>query len=103
MTSSQWILILALAFAAFGLRFTGLIAGARLQRSRFAPLLDELPGLIVISLVASSLAGQPVVAWFAAGVAALVALFSNNIILTMIVGVTVFATLTHIGEFTVIP
>ncbi len=99
MTGSQWVFILALAGAAFGIRLLGLLAGGRMQRSRFAPLLDELPGLIVVSLVASALAGQPLVAWVAAFVAVLAALVSNNVIVTMIVGVIAFAGLTAGGVF----
>jgi len=90
-----------LGFGDLGIRLIGLLAGARLQRSRFAPLLDELPGLIVISLVASSLANQPIVTWLAALIAAMVAVFSNNIILTMIVGVVAFATLRLVGGITI--
>ncbi|MEM6890500.1 MAG: AzlD domain-containing protein [Pseudomonadota bacterium] len=83
-----------LAVAAFSIRILGLVAGGRIRASRYAWVLDELPGLIVLSLVASSLAGQPTQVWFAAIVAVCVALLTNHLISTMIVGVVAFAAIT---------
>ncbi|WP_412562135.1 AzlD domain-containing protein [Thalassobius sp. MITS945101] len=97
MTVSYWMLILALAIAAFTIRVVGLFAGDAIKSSRFSWMLDELPGLIVVSLVASSLAGQPAETWVAAGVALAVAYFTNHVILTMFVGVTAFGLLIWLG------
>ncbi|MCF6293046.1 MAG: AzlD domain-containing protein [Robiginitomaculum sp.] len=91
MTSSYWIFIGVLAIAAFSIRVTGLIAGNAIRKSRLAPLLNDLPGLIIVSLVAASMAGQPVMTWVAATVALGIAWKTNNVIVTMIVGVVTFA------------
>ncbi len=97
MTNAYWILILVLAIAAFGIRFSGLIAGHAIQNSRLAPILDDLPGLIVIALVAASLTGQPAVSWIAGVVALGAAWVTNNVIATMVVGVSVYAGMTLSG------
>lgn len=91
MTSSYWIFIGVLAIAAFSIRFTGLMAGNAIRKSRMAPLLDDLPGLIIVSLVAASIADQPVMTWIAAAIALGIAWMTNNVIITMIVGVVAFA------------
>lgn len=97
MTGSHWAVIGVLAIAAFSIRVVGLIAGGHIRASRHAWVLDELPGLIIISLVASSLAGQPVQTWTAAGAALGAAVLTNHVIVTMTVGVLVFAGLAMSG------
>lgn len=97
MTAPYWTLILVLAVAAFSIRAIGLFAGDKARASRHAWLLDELPGLIVVSLVASSLATQPFQTWIAAGIAVCVARISNNVIATMCVGVLIYAGLGFYG------
>ncbi len=97
MTDYHWLLIGILAAAAFTIRLTGLIAGNAIRRSRLAPLLDDLPGLIIVALVAASLAGQPVLTWLAAAAALAAAWKTNNVVATMLVGVAVFAGLSMTG------
>lgn len=97
MTDSHWGLIGILAVAAFAIRLTGLIAGNAIRRSRLAPLLDDLPGLIVVSLVAASLAGQPVTTCIAGAAALGTAWRTNNVVATMLVGVAAFAGLSLMG------
>lgn len=97
MTYPFWLLIAALALAAFSIRVLGLIAGDAIKESRFAWVLDELPGLIVISLVASSLAGQSIGTWLAAGVALLIAYLTNHVIWTMCGGGAAYALLISLG------
>ena len=97
MTGSHWAVIGILAITAFSIRVVGLIAGGRIRASRHALVLDELPGHIIICLVASSLAGQPVQTCIAAGAALAAAVFSNHVIATMTVGVLVFAGLAMNG------
>ena len=92
-----WLLIAALALAAFSIRVLGLVAGDAIKGSRFAWILDELPGLIVISLVASSLADQSIGTWLAAGIALLIAYLTNHVIWTMCGGVAAYALLLWIG------
>ncbi len=97
MTGVHWAVIAILAVAAFSIRVLGLIAGGRIRTSRHAWVLDELPGLIVVSLVAASLAGQPMQTWIAAGAALGAAVLTNHVIVTMVVGVLAFAGLAFVG------
>ena len=96
MTGDHWSLIAILAVAAFSIRVLGLVAGDRIAASRYAWVLDQLPGLIIVSLVASSLAGQPTPTWIAAIVALCTAVLTNHVIATMVVGVAAFAGLTFL-------
>jgi branched-subunit amino acid transport protein len=96
MSSSYWTLILLLAVAAFTIRVLGLVAGDAIRTSRYAWVLDDLPGLIIVALVGSSLAGEPPSTWFAAAVALLVAHTTKNVFLTMCGGVIAFAGLAWI-------
>lgn len=97
MTFPFWMLIVVLAIAAFSIRVLGLFAGDAIKSSRFSWMLDELPGLIVVSLVASSLAGGSIGTWIAAAAALTVAYFTNHVILTMCVGVAAYSGLLWFG------
>ncbi|WP_120632558.1 AzlD domain-containing protein [Ruegeria sp. EL01] len=97
MTFPFWMLIVVLAVAALSIRVLGLFAGDAIKSSQYSWVLDDLPGLIVVSLVASSLAGQSVETWIAAGIALVVAYLSNHVILTMCVGVAVYGGLVWVG------
>ncbi|WP_310622055.1 AzlD domain-containing protein [Flexibacterium corallicola] len=97
MSSSFWMLIAILAVAAFSIRVTGLLAGDTIRRSRFSWILEDLPGLIIISLVASSLAGQTIWVWLAASAALGAAYLTNHVILTMCVGVAAYSALLWVG------
>lgn len=97
MTGAHWAVVGMLALAAFLIRVAGLIAGGRIRASRHAWVLEDLPGLIVVSLVASSLIGQPLPTWIAAGVALGVAILTNHVIATMAIGVAAYAGLVALG------
>lgn len=97
MTTPMWMLILALAAAAFFIRVLGLLAGDAIRSSRFAWMLEEVPGLLIVALVAASLAGQPIGAWGAAAVALGIASLTNHVILTMGLGVAAYAGLAWFG------
>jgi len=97
MTFPFWMLIGVLAVAAFSIRVLGLFAGDTIRASKFAWMLDDLPGLIVVSLVASSLAGQSVGTWIAAAIALTVAYATNHVILTMCFGVAAYGGLVWLG------
>ncbi|ANT63114.1 branched-chain amino acid transporter (plasmid) [Salipiger sp. CCB-MM3] len=97
MSGGHWAVIGLLALMAFLIRVAGLMAGERIRASRLAWMLDELPGLIVVSLVASSLIGQTLPTWISAGAALGIAVITNNVIATMAVGVLAFASLTWLG------
>jgi uncharacterized membrane protein len=92
-----WMLIAVLAIAALSIRVLGLFAGDAIKSSRLAWMLDDLPGLIVVSLVASSLAGQSIGTWIAAAAALAVASVTNLVILTMCVGVAAYGGLVWFG------
>lgn len=97
MSISFWMLIGVLAVAAFSIRVLGLFAGDKIRSSRISWVLDDLPGLIIVSLVASSLAGQSVGTWIAAAAALVVAYVTNHVILTMCVGVVAYGGLVWVG------
>lgn len=87
MTEQQWILILTLGLGAYGIRFLGLVAGKAINDNRhLKKLLDNLPGCLVVALVASSLANAEPITWLAAAIALAVAIISNHVVLTMLVG-----------------
>ncbi|MFT7593317.1 MAG: branched-subunit amino acid transport protein [Paracoccaceae bacterium] len=97
MSFSFWMLILVLAVAAFSIRVLGLFAGDKIRSSRVAWVLDDVPGIIVVSLVASSLAGQSAGTWIAAAAALAVAYVTNHVIWTMCVGVAAYGGLLWFG------
>lgn len=89
MTGAQWTLIVLLAVAAYAVRLAGLFGGqAMAAKPRLKPFLDDLPGCLVVGLVAASLAGEPMMTWAAALVALVIAILSNNVVLTMAAGMT---------------
>ncbi|AWV24621.1 hypothetical protein RADP37_05400 [Roseomonas mucosa] len=98
MSASHWAVVGLLVVAAFSIRVAGLIAGERIRVSKQAWVLDELPGLIVVSLVASSLIGQPPPTWIAAGVALVAAIATNQVIVAMILGMLAYAGLGWLGS-----
>lgn len=91
MTAPFWTLIIVLAIAAFSIRAIGLFTGNRIRSSRHAWMLEDVPGLIVVSLVAASLANQPAQTWVAAAIALGVALKTNHVTATMCIGVLAYA------------
>ncbi|MBK1625198.1 AzlD domain-containing protein [Afifella marina] len=93
MSLSQWLLIAGLAAATFATRLLGYLAGDRLRQSRFAFVLEDLPGLIVVALVASSLAGTEPKTWIAAALAVAIAWVSNNVVVTMSAGLAAYLAL----------
>lgn len=94
MTGSQWALIATLAMGTFAIRYTGLLAGDAIERRpALRKILQDLPGCLVVSLVASSLAGTEPVVWLAAAAALAVAAWTNHVIATMVVGTLAFAML----------
>ncbi len=97
MTFPFWMLIAILAVAAFSIRVLGLVAGDAIKCSRYSWILDDLPGLIVVSLVASTLAGQSIGTWAAAAVALFFACLTNHVIWTMCIGVAAYGLLVWFG------
>lgn len=98
MSQNQWMLILFLGLAAYGIRLLGLLAGQTIQHNaRLRPVLEDLPGCLVVGLVAVSLADQPVETWLAAGAALAVAVVSNNVVVTMVLGFIAILGLRYLG------
>lgn len=92
MSSSQWSLILLLAGCAYGLRFVGLLAGDWIdRRQKLKKLLDDLPGCLVVALVAASLAQGELAAWVTAPIALAVAIWRANVVLVMVVSMAFFS------------
>ncbi|MDH0908520.1 AzlD domain-containing protein [Rhizobium pusense] len=97
MSAAHWTVVGLLAVAAFTIRVAGLIAGEQIRTSQQGWILAELPGLIVVSLVASSLGGEPLPTWIAAGAALGVAIVTNHVIATMVAGMLIYACLAWLG------
>ncbi len=97
MSGEHWAILGLLALATFAIRFAGLVAGDRIRASRHAWVLEDLPGLIVVSLVVSSVAGQPLPYWIAAGLALVIAAAANNLIATMVGGLVAYTGLMWLG------
>ncbi|NRA88207.1 MAG: AzlD domain-containing protein [Rhizobiales bacterium] len=87
MTNEQWFLIIALGIGAYSIRFLGLIMGKTINDNQhLKKLLDNLPACLVVALVASSLAEADPITWFSALIALGVAIITNHVVLTMIIG-----------------
>lgn len=87
MTSEQWLLIIILGLGAYGIRFLGLIGGNAINANpKFKRILDNLPGCLVVALVASSLADAEPITWLAATIALAAAIITNHVVLTMLIG-----------------
>ncbi|MBL4767183.1 MAG: AzlD domain-containing protein [Rhodobacteraceae bacterium] len=98
MTPNQWMLILFLGLAAYGIRLFGLLGGQAIRNNaRLRPVLEDLPGCLVVGLIAASLANQPVTTWIAAAIAVLVAIWSNNVVVTMMIGFMAILGLRYLG------
>ena len=90
MTSAHLYLIGFLAIATITVRVSGLVAGQRIRRSKHSWVLRELPGLILVSLVAVSLANESVAGWISAVAALAATYFTNNVVMAMLLGVLAF-------------
>lgn len=87
MTVTEWLLILALAASTYSVRVIGLFAGQKItNHALLKKALETLPGCLLVALIASSLADADSMTWIAASIALIVAILSNHVILTMILG-----------------
>ena len=94
MTDAQWLLITFLAFGAYSIRFLGLVSGQLIRENpRLKVILSELPGCLIVALIASSLAEAQPLTWTAALIVFIVALLSNNVVITMVFGFVSILTL----------
>ena len=98
MSPDHWLLILCLAVGAYGLHLAGLIGGqAIIRNARLKTLLDDLPGCLIVALVAASLANSDLTVWLAALFALAVAILSNNVVITMALGFAAMFGLQYFG------
>jgi uncharacterized membrane protein len=87
--------IAALAAGTFALRLGGVLLGRRIPaEGAWARGLRALPGCLIVSLVTTSLTGGPR-EWAAGAVAALVAVATRNLPLTMAAGIVAIWALRH--------
>ncbi|MEH6474552.1 MAG: AzlD domain-containing protein [Sneathiella sp.] len=87
MTDTQWLLIAILAIGAYSIRFVGLVCGQIVsQNAGLNKFLGDLPGSLIVALVASSLSDANALTWVAAALALIVAVISNNVVATMGLG-----------------
>jgi len=86
--SDTWWVISSLAIATYALRLGGVVLGQRLpEKGPWARGLNALPGCLIISLVSVLLLTGGVNEWIAGLIAALVALFTRSLPLTMLAGI----------------
>jgi len=91
-----WWVIMALAGATFVIRMAGAVLGQRLpQQGSWARALTALPGCLIVALVSVSLLSGGPNEWIAGACAALTALMTRNLPLTMAVGIAVIWGLRH--------
>jgi len=82
--SEPWTIILALAAGTFAIRLGGIALGRRLpEKGAWARALNALPGCLIVSLVAVGLLDGGPAEWIAALTAAVVAIITHNLPLTM--------------------
>ena len=87
MTDLQWLLIASLALGAYSIRFLGLVSGQLInENKKLNRILNELPGCLIIALIASSLSDANIHTLIAAAIACLIAIISNNVVITMFLG-----------------
>lgn len=83
-----WAVILGLAAGTFAARLGGVLIGQRLPKTGgWARALGALPGSLIIALVAMQVLSGGVIEWIAGALAAVTALATRNLILTMAVGI----------------
>ena len=83
-----WLVILGLTVATFAIRLSGILMGQRLpQDGGWARGLNALPGSLIVALVSVSLLSGGPKEWLAGGIAAVVAVVTRNLPITMGAGI----------------
>ncbi|WP_421779874.1 AzlD domain-containing protein [Kiloniella litopenaei] len=96
MTDAQWLLIGTLAFGAYSIRFLGLVSGQLISEHKYLnKFLADLPGCLIVALIAASLAGENSITWIAAAITLAIALITNHVVMTMAFGFLTIFTLNH--------
>jgi len=87
MTLDSAAVLLALALVAFGLRAGGIVLGGLMPTAgKGGQFLRELPGTIMVSLIAPMIAFGGPAEWLATVISALTAWFTRNLLATMAAG-----------------
>jgi len=93
-----WFVILALAAGTFAIRLSGVLIGQRIPKDgAWARALRALPGSLIVSLAAVSLLSGGPREWAAGLVAAIVAIVTRNLPVTMVSGIAAIALLRHLA------
>ncbi|SKA76561.1 AzlD family protein [Desulfobaculum bizertense] len=91
-STAEFVAILVAAAVTYGLRAGGLLLAGHLpQEGRLRRVMDALPGTIMVSLVAPSVAEAGLAGGLGAVLTALVAWKSKNVFLAMLAGMAVVA------------
>lgn len=97
MTDAQWILVASLALGAYSIRFLGLVSGQIInENKKLHRLLQELPSCLIIALIASSLSDANTHTLIAAAIACFIAIISNNVVITMSLGLITYILIQYI-------
>jgi uncharacterized membrane protein len=87
MTLESALVLLALALVAFGLRAGGVVLGGLMPTTgKGGQFLRELPGTIMVSMIAPMVAFGGPAEWLATVLCAVVAWFTRNLLATMAAG-----------------
>ncbi|MFT5508841.1 MAG: putative membrane protein [Hyphomicrobiaceae bacterium] len=86
--TDPWMVIVGLAIATFAIRLGGIYLGQGLPKNgSWARALNALPGCLIVALVSVSLLSGGPLEWLAGAIAAVVAIFTRSLPLTMAVGI----------------
>lgn len=95
--TEAWFVILALTVGTFAIRLSGVLIGQRIpQEGAWARRLRALPGCLIVSLVAVSLLSGGPREWSAGLVAAVVAIVTRSLPITMVSGIAAIWLLRHL-------
>lgn len=95
--TDTWLVITGLALGTFAIRCAGVLLGHSLPvHGGWARALRALPGCLIVSLVAVLLLSGGPFEWVAGLAAAIVALLTRNLPLTMLAGIGCVAALRHL-------
>lgn len=94
-TSNNYAIIIAIMGAAlvtYSLRLGGLLLAEKMpQNETFKSFMDALPGTILVALVVPGIVAAGGLGWCAALLTALCAYKTNNVLLSMLVGMAIVA------------
>lgn len=97
-TPDALLAVLGMAAATYALRIGGLLlAGYLPRRGRWAAAFEQVPGAVMVAIVAPAILAAGPLGWIAAAACAGVALRTRNLLLTMLVGIAIVGIARHLG------